>query len=215
MSTSAPQGQISEGTKTSYEDAIGGFTKAITKLTDLWDSGSKIKIEEGTAPAKGQEKTGQKYPKRGNTKLGEEDEEEDEDEDDDEETKVEARRILMRKIEARKRRLAAEARLLRADDEDATQQRKLDELKAKIEEVKRKVEEAKRKREETRKMEAAAVGKASVGAVAEEKPSGGMFAPPNLGNSQTASGRAELPKYFQELLGASHNFQKNGQLSTS
>lgn len=210
MSTSAPQGQISEGTKTSYEDAISGFTKAISKLTDLWDSGAKVKIEEGgDTTAKKQQGSGEKdYTKRGNKIESEEDEE-----DDEEEKKVEARRVLLRKIEARKRRLAAEARLLRADDEDNTQQAKLDELKAKIEEVKRKVEEAKRKREETRKMEAQATGKASVGEVREEKPQGGISIP-NLGNSQTASGQP-MPKYMQELLGQTKRFQASGQLSTA
>lgn len=180
MSTSAASGEISEGKLTSYEESMKALTQAVNKLSSLWEQGSKAKLEESKK-------------------------EEDEDEEaKKEEAKVEARRIALRKLAAKRRTLLAE--LPKSEDEEL-QRKKLEELKSKISEVKKRVEEAKALRDKA-KMEANVKGKASVGAVAEEQPTGAA-AVPTIG-----AGDHPLPKYWPELLGASRKYKDMGFLSS-
>jgi len=126
------------------------------------------------------------------------------------------RQARLNAIRARiKAKRIAQARMLsqlRASEENDVAKKeearkKLEELKTKIAEVKKRVEEAKAKREAagtTQKMEAAASGKAQVGAVKEES---------SLQSSLTGVQEQPIPNYWNEILKASKKFRENGQLS--
>jgi len=193
MSTSAASGDISDANKKwGYDEALGNLAKAFNKLTEQWDKGSKVKLEEG----KKEEES--KHEEEGKKK-----------EDEDEELYEAARQILRRKIAQRRTALLNASTKV---EEDEVQRAKLEELKSKISEVKKRVEEAKRLREEAaKKMEASATGTAQVGAVKEETPKTGAAAVPNVGSTSGAA----LPAYWTELLGASRKYQKDGLLSSS
>jgi len=196
LSTNAPSGEISGGKLTSYDESIGALTKAINRLSDLWEQGSKAKIEEEGAKKKEEEDEDEEVKK----------EEEELKKEEEAARKIEARRMALRRLAARRRALHAEVIPSPKMDEEV-QRKKLEELKSKIAEVKKRVEEAKTKRDEA-KMEARASGKAEVGATKEEKPTG-VAAVPTIG-----AGDHPLPAYWSELMTASRKYKEMGFLSS-
>jgi chromosome segregation ATPase len=115
--------------------------------------------------------------------------------------------LLAQKIAARRASLMSEEEEAKHKEEEAkkkeeedAKRKKLEELKSRLSEVKTKVEEGKKVREAS----AAPAGKGAVGAVKEENadPYAALF-----GQSP------EMPKEFQEILGASRKFQELGLLS--
>jgi len=204
MATNSASGEISKPPPWGYDSPLGEFAKQLGRLIDYWDKGGSTKIEESESPK------APDRPKNSQEESSKKEEEDDEDDEEEEQKAYEARRRALAKIAIRKRRLMAErlAAPQKNEEEEEAQRKKLEELKSKIAEVKKRVEEAKSKREEA-KMEARANGKASVGAVSEERPTGGAATVPTIG-----SGEHPLPAYWGELTMQAKRLQQNGLLSS-
>lgn len=116
--------------------------------------------------------------------------------------KIAARRASLALSEEEEAKKKADEEAKKHEEED--KRKKLEELKSRLSEVKTKVEEGKKVREASASTGSTATGKGAVGEVKPESqdPYAALF-----GQSP------EMPKEFQEILGASRKFQELGLLS--